>query len=52
MKINQNRIIPEFNFDDIGSIKLDDVDMWFMMGYHVGNGCLDETLKKNRQKKK
>ena len=44
MKINQNRIIPEFNFDDIGSIKLDDVDMWFMMGYHIGNGCLDDYM--------
>ena len=39
MKINQNRIIPAFNFDDIGSIKTDDVDMWFMMGYFE-NGCL------------
>jgi DNA (cytosine-5)-methyltransferase 1 len=53
MKINQNRIIPEFNFDDIGSIKLDDVDMWFMMGYHIGNGCLDdymENKKTNRRR--
>ena len=50
MKINQNRIIPEFNFDDIGSIKLDDVDMWFMMGYHIGNGCCVDTIRKKTGK--
>jgi DNA (cytosine-5)-methyltransferase 1 len=52
MKINQNRIIPEFNFDDIGSIKLDDVDMWFMMGYHIGNGCLDDYMENKKTGKR
>lgn len=53
MKINQNRIIPEFNFDKkINNHKtekihiiLDNVDMWFMMGYFVGDGWIEETLK-------
>jgi len=55
MKINQNRIIPEFNFDkkinkhktENIQIILNDLDMWFMMGYFVGDGWIEETLKKD-----
>jgi len=51
MKINENSIIPDFSFDkiinqhktDIVKIKLDNPDMWFMMGYFIGNGCCVET---------
>jgi len=46
MKINENNIIPEFSFDD-KNIKLDNLDMWFIMGYFVGNGCCVETIHKN-----
>jgi len=42
MKINENSIIPEFNFDK-NTIKLDNPDMWFIMGYFIGNGCCVET---------
>lgn len=53
MKINENSIIPDFNFDkninqyktDIIKIKLDNPDMWFMMGYFIGDGWIEETNK-------
>ena len=53
MKINENSIIPEFSFDkiinqykkDIIKIKLDNLDMWFMMGYFIGDGWIEETNK-------
>jgi DNA (cytosine-5)-methyltransferase 1 len=53
MKINENNIIPEFSFDkkinqyntDTIQIKLDNPDMWFMMGYFVGDGWIEETTK-------
>jgi len=53
MKINENSIIPEFNFDkkinqhktNIVNIKLDNPDMWFMMGYFIGDGWIEETNK-------
>jgi DNA (cytosine-5)-methyltransferase 1 len=55
MKINQNSIIPEFNFDkkinkhkvNTINIKLDVLDMWFMMGYFIGDGWIEETNKSN-----
>jgi len=55
MKINENSIIPEFNFDKIINqhktkvvkIKLDDPDMWFIMGYFIGDGWIEETKKKD-----
>ena len=55
MKINDNNIIPEFNFEkvinqhktEIITIKLDDSDMWFMMGYFIGDGWIEETKKKD-----
>jgi len=57
MKINQNRIIPEFNFEKkINKYKIENIqivlnnlDMWFMMGYFVGDGWIEETLKKDGQ---
>jgi DNA (cytosine-5)-methyltransferase 1 len=53
MKINENSIIPEFSFDkiinqyktDTIKIKLDNLDMWFMMGYFIGDGWIEETNK-------
>ena len=53
MKINENSIIPDFSFDkvinqhktDIVKIKLDNSDMWFMMGYFIGNGWIEEINK-------
>jgi len=55
MKINEKTIIPEFNFEkkvnkyNTKSIKitLDDPDMWFMMGYFIGDGWIEETKKNN-----
>jgi hypothetical protein len=48
IKINKKEIIPEFEFiqehkkrgDKILKIKLDEEDMWYMMGYFVGNGWI------------
>ena len=40
MVINRNNIIPEFTFDI--NIKLDTKDQWFMMGYFVGNGIIED----------
>ena len=53
MKINENNIIPDFRFDkiinqhktDVVKIKLDNPDMWFMMGYFIGDGWIEETNK-------
>ena len=53
MKINENSTLPEFNFDktinqhktDVVKIKLDNPDMWFMMGYFIGDGWIEETAK-------
>lgn len=55
MVINTNNVIPVFTFDKkINqttttkiSIKLDTIDQWFMMGYFVGDGWIEETVKKN-----
>jgi len=55
MKINTNNIIPEFKFTkkinrntstEI-TTKLDNVDMWFMMGYFIGNGWVQDDKKSN-----
>ena len=45
MKINENCIIPEFTFDT--KIYLNNPDMWFMMGYFIGNGWIEESNKKD-----
>jgi len=55
MVINENEIIPEFTFikkintnkRDCIAIHLNDIDMWFMMGYFVGDGWVEDTLKVN-----
>ncbi|MAF36288.1 hypothetical protein CL622_04180 [archaeon] len=57
MKINENSIIPEFSFDQMINqnqtktieIKLDNFDMWFMMGYFIGNGWTQDILKSSRR---
>jgi len=46
MKINENEIIPEFIFEN-KTIKLDNIDMWFMMGFFVGDGWIEDTIKKS-----
>jgi DNA (cytosine-5)-methyltransferase 1 len=50
MKINENSIIPEFTFNNKNTTEaidmiLEDSDMWFMMGYFVGDGWIEETIK-------
>lgn len=53
MKINENSIVPEFSFDKKinqhkivkETIVLDDPNMWFMMGYFLGDGWIEETTK-------
>ena len=47
MKINENSKMPDFKDN---SIKLDDPDMWFTMGYFVGNGCCVDTIYKKTGK--
>jgi site-specific DNA-cytosine methylase/intein/homing endonuclease len=55
MIINNNTIIPEFTFEkNINQhkteqihIKLDRLDYWFVMGYFVGDGWIEETTKKD-----
>ena len=55
MVINTNEIIPEFTFDKIinqhktnkVAIKLNKKEYWFMMGYFVGDGWIEETTKKD-----
>lgn len=57
MVINSNSIIPEFNlFKRINKSRVDTVnkqinnkDEWFMMGYFLGDGWIEETLKKTGQ---
>lgn len=56
MKINENNIIPFFNFDkninhqktDVTKIKLDNPDMWFMIGYFIVNGCIEKNKSDDR----
>ena len=53
MVINTNNITPEFSFDkpinqyrkDNVSITLDKPEYWFMMGYFVGDGWIQDTEK-------
>jgi DNA (cytosine-5)-methyltransferase 1 len=53
MVINDKQIIPEFTFEKIINqhkteqinIKLDNLDYWFVMGYLVGDGWVEETCK-------
>ena len=53
MVINNKSIIPEFTFERIinqvktinESIRLDDLNMWYMMGYFIGDGWIEETKK-------
>jgi len=53
MAINTNNITPEFSFDkqvnkyrkDTVSITLDKPEYWFMMGYFVGDGWIQDTEK-------
>lgn len=53
MVINKYSIIPEFTFEQTinrhkkikNTITIDKLDMWFMIGYFVGNGWIEETKK-------
>jgi len=53
MVINSNKTIPEFSFDktinqyrtDKKKIILDNPEYWFMMGYFVGDGWIQDTVK-------
>ena len=55
MKINDNNVIPEFSFEmkinittsNVIKITLDNPDMWFMMGYFVGDGWIEESIRKD-----
>jgi len=57
MSVNTNSIIPEFtipiiknkNRTDTIIRKLDNKDEWFMMGYFIGDGWVEETFKKTGQ---
>ena len=42
MVINKKEIIPSFTFTK-NIITLDNPDMWFIMGYFVGDGWIEET---------
>jgi DNA-cytosine methyltransferase len=54
MVINNNNIIPEFTFDKIINqhktekinIKLDKLEYWYMLGYFIGDGWIEEIKKK------
>jgi len=54
MVINNNEIIPEFTFDKIINqnktekinIKLDKLEYWYMLGYFIGDGWIEETKKR------
>ena len=49
MVINDNKIIPEFTFENPEKqkqhIRLDILDYWFVMGYLVGDGWIEEKSK-------
>jgi DNA-cytosine methyltransferase len=55
MVINTKEIIPEFTFDKIINqhkkekitIKLDKIEYWYMMGYFIGDGWIEETKECN-----
>ena len=44
MMINTSKTIPEFTFDENITIKLDQKEYWYMMGYFVCDGWLDEKV--------
>ena len=53
MVINSNEIIPELSFDkiinksrtDTKTIRLDKPEYWYMMGYFIGDGWIQDTPK-------
>jgi DNA (cytosine-5)-methyltransferase 1 len=55
MVINSNEVVPTFSFnkkinkarEDIISITLDNPDQWFMMGYFIGDGWIQDTKKED-----
>lgn len=55
MPINTNDIIPEFSITkainssrtDIHTFSIDTNDQWFMMGYFLGDGWIEDTLKED-----
>ena len=55
MVVNTNNLIPEFTIDkrinqhktEKIMFKLDRKEYWFMMGYFVGDGWIEETVKKD-----
>ena len=47
MVINNNNIIPEFTFDKI-NIKLDKLEYWYILGYFICNGFIEETKKRKK----
>jgi len=57
MVINNNKIIPEFTFEksinqykaEQQHIKLDKLDDWFVMGYLVSDGLIEETTSGDEQ---
>jgi DNA (cytosine-5)-methyltransferase 1 len=57
MVINNNEIIPEFTFEksinqykiEKKHIRLDKLDYWFVMGYLVRNGWIEETTKEDER---
>ena len=56
MVINSNEIIPEFTFDKIINqyktekiqIILNKPEYWYMMGYFIGDGWIEETTKREK----
>jgi site-specific DNA-cytosine methylase len=58
MVINNNEIVPEFTFEKVINqykteeqhITLDKLDYWFVMGYLVGDGWIEETTKQDGHK--
>ncbi len=56
MVINSNEIIPEFTFDKIINqykteqikISLNKSEYWYMLGYFIGDGWIEETKKKGK----
>jgi len=55
MVINNKEIIPEFTFEKVANqhkieeinIKLNDLNYWFLMGYLVGDGWVEDTCKQD-----
>ena len=55
MVINNNEIIPEFIFEQVINqtskktivTKIDTNDKWFLLGYFIGDGWIEETTKKS-----